>query len=56
MNNHDHPQSGTVVKITMLPQIDPWLNAIPVKIPAALSALKLAQKFIWKCKGTRIAK
>ena len=47
-----------IVKITVLPKLIYRLNAIPIKILVDLFVKtdKLILKFIWKCKGSRIAK
>ena len=54
----DIPHSGTVVKITMLPQIDPQIQCNSCQNPSChfSETFKPNLKFIWKCKGTRIAK
>ena len=54
----DIPHSGTVVKITMLPQIDPEIQCNSCQNPSChfSETFKPNLKFIWKCKGTRIAK
>ena len=53
----DIPHSGTIVKITMLPQIDPQIQCNSCQNPSChlSETFKPNLKFIWKCKGTRIA-